>query len=96
MAIKHIGSHPLIINKGKGVKNAELFEQPKKSQPVRDAFISLVESNGHVLLSEYTHIHDKVLIDFNCGHKPHSLVANSYKHGVRCPHCQNQGRKNHS
>ncbi|MCR6462292.1 hypothetical protein PDJ82_07405 [Bacillus cereus group sp. TH43LC] len=60
----------------------------KKSQPVRDAFISLVESNGHVLLSEYTHIHDKVLIDFNCGHKPHSLVANSYKHGVRCPHCQ--------
>ncbi|GAB6422997.1 hypothetical protein bcgnr5372_27180 [Bacillus luti] len=60
----------------------------KKSQPVKDAFINSVASNGHVLMSEYIHIHEKVLIDFKCGHKPHSLVANSYKHGVKCPHCQ--------
>lgn len=53
----------------------------------RHRFIDTVNKNGHTLLSTYINAKDKVLIDFNCGHEPNNLTANSYLNGARCPIC---------
>lgn len=57
----------------------------------REDLISLINKNGHTLLSEYKNTASKVLIDFNCGHEPHWIKANSYKSGHGCPLCINKG-----
>lgn len=49
-----------------------------------------IRDNNHYILSPYTSEKNKVLIDFNCGHKPNLITPNSYKNGVRCPVCCGQ------
>jgi hypothetical protein len=46
-----------------------------------------LEQNGHTLFSGYKNAKTHVLIDFNCGHEPHSIKPNNYKNGYRCPKC---------
>lgn len=53
-------------------------------------FENEVKKNGHTLLTTYIDAKKKVLIDFNCGHKPHYLNPNSYLKGTRCPICCNK------
>ncbi|PGU82130.1 hypothetical protein [Bacillus cereus] len=51
-------------------------------------FSSLVQENGHELLSPYVDIYSKVLIDFQCGHNPHLISPNDYRNSnTRCPLC---------
>jgi hypothetical protein len=49
--------------------------------------IETVQANHHVLMSDYKSSKEPVLIDFKCGHEPHSLVPYAYFDGVRCPKC---------
>ena len=65
-----------------GIRSAQT-----KSAQSKEEFIKLVNDNGHKLLSEYINAKNKVLIDFNCGHKPHEIQPDSYKIGQRCPKC---------
>ena len=51
--------------------------------------INLLKSNNHKLLSEYINNKTKVLIDFNCGHKPRWISPSDYKNGRGCPKCSN-------
>lgn len=53
-------------------------------------FEKLVKENGHELLSPYTNETQKVLIDYNCGHKPQIRVPKNYKKCPRCPKCSNR------
>jgi len=65
-----------------------------RSEESKEDFVRLIEQNGHKLLGEYTKCKEKVLIDFNCGHKPHEMNPNSYKNGQRCPSCsESKGEK---
>ena len=48
---------------------------------------NLIKKNNHRLLSEYKSTHEKVLIDFNCGHEPHWITPSHYKNGRWCPKC---------
>lgn len=53
-------------------------------------FENEVKKNGHTLLTTYIDAKKKVLIDFNCGHKPNYISPNSYLKGTRCPICCNK------
>ncbi|RKJ35482.1 hypothetical protein D7X33_38405, partial [Butyricicoccus sp. 1XD8-22] len=70
-------------------KCANMIRNVNKSKKAKDDFISLVKSNGHTLLSDYTDASTKVLINYNCGHEPHLVIPNNYKkeNGTRCPKC---------
>lgn len=58
---------------------------PKQAE---EDLLKVVKNNGHVLLSEYKTAKDKVLINFNCGHKPHWVEASAYKfQSTGCPFC---------
>lgn len=50
-------------------------------------FYDLIKKNGHKSLTEYKSAHEKVLIDYNCGHKPNWTTPNTYKRGCYCPKC---------
>jgi hypothetical protein len=50
-------------------------------------FNRLLVQNGHTLLSAYKNAQTHVLINFNCGHEPHSIKPFNYKNGFRCPKC---------
>lgn len=43
-------------------------------------FKDLVEKNGHILISEYKGMREKVQIDFQCEHEPYWISATSYYH----------------
>jgi hypothetical protein len=47
----------------------------------------LLNKNNNKLLSEYVNAQTKVLIDFNCGHKPNWITPSNYKQGQSCPKC---------
>lgn len=66
-----------------------LIISEKQNKRAKDKFILLVENNGHLLLSEYINAKSKILIDYNCGHKPHWVTPNNYKkeNGSGCPKC---------
>lgn len=53
----------------------------------KEDFKLLLKQNGHTLLSAYNSAHNHVLINFNCGHEPHSIKPHNYKNGFRCPKC---------
>lgn len=60
----------------------------KQSQLSREEFPLIVKANGHELLSEYgKNNSEKVLIEFRCGHKPHTISPADYKLGYGCPEC---------
>lgn len=50
-------------------------------------FRERLKENGDELLGEYKNAKTKVLINYNCDHKPHLNTPNSYKSGIRCPKC---------
>jgi hypothetical protein len=53
----------------------------------KEELLKLIKENGHELLSEYKNTNLHVLIDFNCGHKPHRIRPYSYKQKHGCPLC---------
>lgn len=55
----------------------------------RESFFELVRKNGHTVIGEYKDAYEPLLIDFNCGHKPHKITPHNYKKNVDCPKCQN-------
>ena len=57
------------------------------SKRVKEEFLELLDKNGHTLESEYVNNKTKVLINYNCGHKPHLITPNDYKSGKGCPKC---------
>ncbi|MEH7511670.1 hypothetical protein V7146_02920 [Gottfriedia acidiceleris] len=57
---------------------------PKQSE--KD-FKRIIKESGHELLSEFVNVMTKVLIDFKCGHSPHSIAPYAYKSGKGCPSC---------
>lgn len=61
-----------------------------KFSKARTKLFNMIKDNNHSLLSAYISEKDKVIIDFNCGHKPNLITPNSYKNGVRCPVCCGQ------
>lgn len=66
-----------------GVKSSK-----KQSASAKRDFLALLKENNHILLSEYYRTLEKVLIDFNCGHKPNWITPDNYKSGYRCPYCK--------
>ena len=60
-----------------------------KAQKSYIRLCELLNNNNHKLLNEYVSDKIKVLIDFNCGHKPHWIMPGSYKRGAGCPKCKN-------
>lgn len=68
------------------------------SVQARKDFEEEIVTNGHIMLSEYIDAKSKILIDYNCGHPPTYIEANSYKQGHRCAKCytdKNLGENNH-
>ena len=63
----------------------------KCPEQAKEELIELLKANNHKLLSEYINNKTKVLINFNCGHKPNWIRPNNYKNGNRCPLCKNKG-----
>lgn len=59
----------------------------EKSIKAYEELICLLKQNGHELISDYVNARTKITIDFKCGHQPHSMTANAYKNGNRCPKC---------
>lgn len=53
----------------------------------KEDFLSQLSKNGHKLLTEYKNTDTKVLIDYNCGHKPSFITPDKYKCGQRCSLC---------
>ena len=52
------------------------------------------KSKGYNILSPYSGVHDKILIDFNCGHNPHWIRPNDLKNDQGCPVCsESKGEK---
>lgn len=60
----------------------------KNSEQAKEEFYSILNSNNHILLSDYKNSNEKVLIDFKCGHEAHWVAPNHYKrNGKGCPKC---------
>lgn len=79
---------------GKGCPRCgHISTSESKSKHIKDSFPSLVNINGHLLLSEYKNDRTKVLIDFNCNHEPHLISPNNYKKGKGCPKCSGNSPK---
>ncbi|PAE33344.1 hypothetical protein [Bacillus sp. 7884-1] len=68
-----------------GIESAKK-KSHEKSEP---KFRKMLEENNHKLLTEYKGTKAKVVIDFNCGHKPHEISPGNYMMGKRCPKCRN-------
>lgn len=51
-------------------------------------------SKGYKILSPYVKDTEKLLIDFNCGHRPHWIKSGNLKQGYSCPICdESKGKK---
>ena len=51
-------------------------------------------SKGYKILSPYVKDTEKLLIDFNCGHRPHWIKSGNLKQGYSCPICdESKGEK---
>ena len=87
--------HSYRIAKHKCIKCSYEAMGEKRSQESREAFPLLVQSNKHILLSDYgKNCYEKVLIDFKCGHEAHWIAPTSYKSGQGCPICsESKGEK---
>jgi uncharacterized CHY-type Zn-finger protein len=80
---------PAHYKNGKGCpKCAGIISSERQSRQAREEFPSLVSSKGHTLLTPYgQHAHEKVLIDFHCGHDPHWITPAHYNNAAGCPRC---------
>jgi hypothetical protein len=62
----------------------------KQSKQAKEELIELLVQNNHTWIDgEYKNTCTKILIDFNCGHKPHWITPATYKSGTGtgCPKC---------
>lgn len=55
-----------------------------------DKLSKLCSKNNHKILSFCKNVESEVLIDFNCGHKPQSIVVNYYYNDNKCRVCNNK------
>lgn len=65
-------------------KNGEYTKHVKRCL---DNFAELLNDKGHVLLTHYEGTQIKVLIGFNCGHKPSWIRPNDYMNDHGCQQC---------
>jgi hypothetical protein len=65
-------------------RDGQYFQKIKKGL---DILADILMNNNHEILSEYKENHDKVLIDFKCGHQPNWIKPSNYKNGRGCPEC---------
>ncbi|MED1471793.1 hypothetical protein [Bacillus salipaludis] len=86
-------------NKYRDIKiadNVKLYKKDgsfnKQVKDGLDVLVNLLKKNGHVLLSEYKGVKEKLLIDYNCTHDAHLVLASSYKQGSNCPNCEREKR----
>ena len=56
-------------------------------EQAKEDFYNKIKQNNHTALTEYKKANEKVLIDFNCSHEPHSITPSDYKDGKGCPIC---------
>lgn len=76
------------------IKTRQSEWHKRRHEEAEESLLELVERNGHELLSEYKRNTEKILIDFNCGHKPYWTSANKYKSDRGCPLCkESKGEK---
>ena len=59
----------------------------KSSEYAKEELYKIAQVRGHIVIGEYINAKTKILIDFNCGHKPHNIRPNAYKIGNGCPEC---------
>jgi very-short-patch-repair endonuclease len=73
-------TYPITYKKGHGCPRCAIETNAEKySEEAKREFISILEARGHILLSPYKTSHEKVLIDFKCGHEPYLITPDSYK-----------------
>lgn len=82
--IEIISGIPVDCDKFKSKAKGWNLEQVKQGYI---SFCELLYKNNHELLSDYVDNKTKVLIDFNCGHKPHWITPQHYRRGIGCPKC---------
>ncbi len=60
----------------------------------RQGTYNYCKEKGYKVLSSYINNKEKILIDFNCGHKPNWIIPNALKNGYSCPICnESKGEK---
>lgn len=69
-----------------GDVNLDIRIYNKFSKSRQDTY-NYCKENGYKILSPYVSASDKMLIDFNCGHKPNWIIPSALKHGIGCPVC---------
>lgn len=52
-----------------------------------DELADLLVKKNHILKNEYKGTERKILVDYQCGHEPHSIRVADYKNGIGCPKC---------
>lgn len=76
-----------------GIVRIDMASYNKFTDGRKDTY-DYCKSKNYKILSPYTGVHDKILIDFNCGHKSNWITPNSLKSGVGCPVCnESKGEK---
>lgn len=76
-----------------GVVNLDIRIYNKFSKSRKDTY-NYCKSKGCKILSPYISTKDKMLIDFNCGHKPNWIIPSALKYGIGCPTCdESKGEK---
>ena len=79
------------FDSGKVCLDIATYSQWSKSR--KDTY-DYCKKNGYKILSPYIGVHDKMLIDFNCGHKPNWTLPNILKKNHNCPICsESKGEK---
>ncbi|XZH99805.1 hypothetical protein ACSXEK_16500 (plasmid) [Clostridium perfringens] len=97
--IKFVG----ITKKGNLIAQIKTFDGDKKEIDIAkyDRFVkarqltyNYCKEKGYQILSPYIGAMDKILIDFNCGHKPNWIIPSSLKRNHGCPICdESKGEK---
>lgn len=65
-------------------------------EQAKEEFKNLIESNGHILESEYKGTKNKVLVNFNCGHEPLWKYPDNYRKGQWCMDCSGTSSPKHA
>ncbi len=78
-----------------GILNIDIGAYSKWNKS-RQSTYDYCKEKGYKILSPYLNNTDKILIDFNCGHKPNWINPSTLKYGVGCPICaiRNNSGKN--
>ena len=73
--------------------NIDIGGYARFNESRRDTY-KYCKEKGYQILSPYIGAMDKILIDFNCGHKPNWIIPSSLKRNHGCPICdESKGEK---